>query len=372
MRKRHQEAILISYLQEKEKYQRLANFMVRLMVDDPGSPRESLHTLIYRLKDELRLIEKIDILNTKKNRQGHKITAKNYQAGIGDLLGVRIICLRLSDIGTIEAYLKLLVEEDIFRILKGPDQKRSFILPFQPDETQAAETAIPRYTGYSSIHYQLQLGENADVPAELKSLQVELQLRTILEEAWSEIDHKYRYVLSRTGQQLPEHIHAGFYNLSAYLQVAALQAESLCRSAEAYGRHPILLPAVGQTAGDDTMPMIDTLDKEPARAETEATLAALFGVTVTARTLIYIEKRLSEFNPTATTSESLRQIIKKNRLAKFTTIFQEILASKPFLKSTERSIDIVNALNFALFYELQGKRVAIEGLRGVLRWRKSR
>ena len=127
MRKRHQEDILISYLQEKEKYQRLANFMVRLMVDDPESPRDSLHTLIYRLKDELRLIEKIDILNTKKNR-----------------------------------------------------------------------------------------------------------------------------------------------------------------------------------------------------------------------------------------------------LAKFTTIFQEILASKPFIKSTERSIDIVNALNFALFYELQGKRVAIEGLRGVLRWRKSR
>jgi len=34
--------------------------------------------------------------------------------------------------------------------------------------------------------------------------------------------------------------------------------------------------------------------------------------------------------------------------------------------------DVINALNFAIFYELQGKRVAQEGLRVVLRWRKDR
>jgi ppGpp synthetase/RelA/SpoT-type nucleotidyltranferase len=59
-------------------------------------------------------------------------------------------------------------------------------------------------------------------------------LRTILEEAWSEIDHKYRYVSSRSGVHLPEDINTGFYSLSAYLQVAALQAEHLCRMAESH------------------------------------------------------------------------------------------------------------------------------------------
>jgi putative GTP pyrophosphokinase len=33
---------------------------------------------------------------------------------------------------------------------------------------------------------------------------------------------------------------------------------------------------------------------------------------------------------------------------------------------------VINALNFAIFDQLQGKRVAQEGLRSVLRWRKER
>ena len=127
-------------------------------------------------------------------------------------------------------------EEKILQFVKGPDQKKSFILPFVPGESSQDGTDL-RFTGYSSIHYQIRLGENSDAPRELQELQLELQLRTILEEAWSEIDHKYRYVRSRIGIALPEHIHAGFYNLSAYLQVAAQQAEYLCRSAEASPVH---------------------------------------------------------------------------------------------------------------------------------------
>ena len=119
------------------------------------------------------------------------------------------------------------------RFIREPQMKRSFVLPVDPGE------AIPegldlRYSGYSSIHYQITLGENSDASDELKGLQVEFQLRTILEEAWGEIDHKYRYVLSRSGVELPDHIHSSFYNLSAYLQAAALQAEHICRQAEAY------------------------------------------------------------------------------------------------------------------------------------------
>ena len=80
MKKHQKEAILISFLKEKEKYKRLAEFIVHLIKDDPSSPKESLHTIIYRLKDELRLIEKIDMLNTKAGVGAQKITKKNYQA----------------------------------------------------------------------------------------------------------------------------------------------------------------------------------------------------------------------------------------------------------------------------------------------------
>jgi len=376
MKKRQKEAILISFLHEKEKYKNLAGYITRLIREDPSSPKESLHTIIFRLKDELRLIEKINVLNNARTEAGTRtITKKNYQECIGDLLGVRIICLRLADIGKIEAYLSLLSEEKILQFVKGPDQKRSFILPFAPGESSQDGTDL-RFTGYSSIHYQIRLGENSDAPRELKELQLELQLRTILEEAWSEIDHKYRYVRSRTGIALPEHIHAGFYNLSAYLQVAAQQAEFLCRSAEAAtrGQRP---KKEGTAIPRDERKQIPAMEKgEPGlkspTSAIEADLAELFGVKVTVRTLMYIEKRLGELKFEQTKAKTLRQLFKKNRLLEFRTIFQEMMGIAPFKNDKEFSIDAINALNFAIFYELEGKRVALEGLRVVLRWRKDR
>jgi ppGpp synthetase/RelA/SpoT-type nucleotidyltranferase len=238
MKKHQREAILISFLNEKEKYKKLGEYIVQLIQDDPSSPKESLHTIIYRIKDELRVLEKINRLNKELEDGVPLIMEKNYQVRVGDLLGVRIICLRLSDIEKVEEYLKLLSEENILSFVKGPDQKRSFILPVNPGDSLPDDIDL-RYSGYSSIHYQIELGENSDASPGLKGLLFELQLRTILEEAWSEIDHKYRYVHSRIGADLPEHIHTGFYNLSAYLQVAALQAEYLCRLAEAHSSKKI-------------------------------------------------------------------------------------------------------------------------------------
>ena len=376
MKKHQREAILISFLNEKEKYKKLAEYIVQLIQDDPSSPKESLHTIIYRIKDELRLIEKIIRLNKELEDGVPSIMEENYPARVGDLLGVRIICLRLSDVEKVEEYIKLLSEENILSFVKGPDQKTSFILPVNPDDSVPDDIDL-RYSGYSSIHYQIELGENSDAPPGLKGLQFELQLRTILEEAWSEIDHKYRYVRSRIGVNLPEHIHMGFYNLSAHLQVVALQAEYLCRLAEAHRMKKI--PEVKGKAAipcGDKIHSIGMENDETCRklsaSEIETNLEKIFGVKVTLRTLIYIEKRLGELNFEETQDKTLQKLLTKNRLLEFKTIFQEIVNIEPFVNAKERNIDVINALNFAIFYELQGKRVAQEGLRVVLRWRKDR
>jgi len=370
------EAILISFLNEKERYKKLAEYIVHLIRDDPSSPKESLHTIVYRIKDELRLIEKIDEQNKALEAGVPSIMEGNYQARVGDLLGVRIICLRLSDVEKVEAYLKLLSEENILSFVKGPDQKRSFILPVNPGDSIPDDIDLG-YSGYSSVHYQIELGENSDAPPGLKGLLFELQLRTILEEAWSEIDHKYRYVRSRIGVNLPEHIHTGFYNLSAYLQVAALQAEYLCRLAEAHS-----LKKIAKVKGIARIPLGDEfsstdMEKDEAcrkllSSEIEKSLKKILRFKVTPRTLIYIEKRLGDVNSEEKPHKTLQKLLTKNRLLEFKSIFQEILNIGPFANAKERNIDVINALNFGIFYELQGKRVAQEGLRAVLRWRKER
>ena len=377
MNKHQREAILISFFNEKERYKKLAEYMVHLIRDDPASPKGSLHTIVYRIKDELRLIEKIDGQNKALGGGEAPISEKNYQMKIGDLLGVRMICLRLSDVEKVEAYLRLLSEEKILRLVKGPDKKRSFILPVDPGGSISDGMDIA-YSGYSSIHYQVELGKNTDAPSGLEDLQFELQLRTILEEAWGEIDHKYRYVRSRSGVALPEYIHTGFYNLSAYLQVAALQAEYLCRQAEA---HSLKKTAKfgGKPASvfvDDEPGSIDIGENEacqkPLVPAIEMYLEKILGFKVTVRTLTYIERRLEEVGFAEKPHQIIQKLFTEDRIREFKDIFRATLNLIPFTNEKERNIDVINALNFAIFDELQGKRVAQEGLRSVLRWRKER
>ncbi len=376
MKKKQKEAILISYYNSKGRYEKLADHITHLIRDDPSLPNESLHAIVYRIKGENRLIEKITALNKEMKADLSLISKKNYQDRICDLLGVRIICLRLTDIENIGSYLQFLADEEILSFIKGPEKKRSFILPVNFGDSIPEDIAL-QYSGYSSIHYQIKLGKNSDAPKELKSLVFELQLRTILEEAWGEIDHKYRYVRSRVGETLPEHIHMGFYNLSAYLQVAALQAEHLCSIAESFDP--------GKSARSKGTSQIDNGETPFSirKGKTEAfqpnelsgideSLKRCFGFHVTPRTLSYIEKRLAEVDREEKQDTAIQKLLPPNRLLEFKSIFKEILGSEPFINEKERNIDAINALNFGIFYEVQGKRVAEEGLRAILRWRKDK
>ena len=376
MRKRQKEAILISFFKVKEKYEKLAEYIVHLIRDDPSSPKESLHTITYRIKDEARLIEKIDEENKQRGVEAAPITQKNFQERVGDLLGIRLICLRLSDIKRVEAYLGLLAEEKILRFIRKPDQKKSFVLPVDPGE-EIPEGLDLRYSGYSSIHYQVELGENSDATDELKGLQIEFQLRTILEEAWGEIDHKYRYVLSRSGDTLPEYIHTGFYNLSAYLQAAALQVEHLCRQAEVHrllrtrkAKGKLVAPVVAEPSSHEIR--MDGPHQTILPPALQTVLEKTFGFKLTVRTLTYILKRLDEFGYAEQPKVLFQKIFTENRLQEFRTIYREVLNREAFEDNSKRNIDAINAVNFALFDEIQGRKVAQEGLRSALRWRKER
>jgi len=376
LRKQQRDNLLITFLKEKEIYKKLAEYIVRLISDDPSAPKESIHTILYRIKGESRLIEKIDQENACSDSDKAPVTHKNFYERIGDIIGVRIICLRLSDIVKVEEYLEFLVEEKILNFLQDPDYKRSFVLPIEPGEAAPQDINL-QYSGYSSIHYQVRLGENSDAGDVFKKIQIELQLRTILEEAWGEIDHKYRYKYTRIGESLPEHIHSGFYNLSAYLQAAAMQAEQLCRQVEAH-RAAGALTASGKSTlsrgsdhggGKKTTGFADQLNVPPAL---KSVLEETFGFKVTDRTLAYIMKRLNKLGYSQRSKRFFQRMFKKRRLNDFRTIFQEVLNKEPFKDSNAINIDIINAVNFAFFDEIEGSMVAKEGLRSTLKWRKDR
>ena len=142
--------------------------------------------------------------------------------------------MRLSDLAKIKRYLEDLADDGKIRLFRGPIEKKTFLI--RPGDPEGARDL--QYSGYSSVHYVIKLGKAARPAPTIAGLKAELQLRTLLEEAWGEIDHKYRYQLKRAGKKVPAHVDAGFRDLALYLQAAARHVEHLCEDIERLRTEP--------------------------------------------------------------------------------------------------------------------------------------
>ena len=87
---------------------------------------------------------------------------------------------------------------------------------------------------------------------------------------------------------------------------------------------------------------------------------------------MYMQKRFREFGYTNLQKVHIKNLLNREILDEFKTVFIEILVLQPFIDSTRRNVDVINAINFVLFHETQGAKVALEGLRSVLKNRKER
>jgi hypothetical protein len=186
-------------------------------------------------------------------------------------------------------------------------------------------------------------------------LRVELQVRTLLEEAWGELDHKYRYELVRTGVELPALVERGFYSFAAYLQAAALQAEYLCIEVDRL-----------RNKRDD----VKADEVKPAERESPLELRRLvtdtIGFAPTQRTLNYVARRLGEEGAADDLELFRSEILTADALQEFRDLYSEVAGNDPFTNEEERDVDLINALNYALFRRRRGKEVAEAGARDLL------
>ena len=143
----------------------------------------NIHSVRSRVKDPEHLIEKI----IRKRIKDHDIVidTSNYIDQITDLIGVRALHLFKSDWIDIHEYIENkweFIEPPVAYIRDGDDIKYHSTL---------AEKGIiekPHENGYRSMHYII-----AESYLKGKVVKIELQVRTIFEEGWSEIDHRLRY-----------------------------------------------------------------------------------------------------------------------------------------------------------------------------------
>jgi hypothetical protein len=215
-----------------------------------------------------------------------------------------------------------------------------------------------QYSGYSSLHYVIGFGEAQRPTPALEELRAELQVRTLLEEAWGEIDHKYRYELARTGVDLPDFLNRGFYSFAAYLQAATLQAEFLCLETEKLRGSDEAGQGLGVTA---------EVSPQPPMPPIAALVQSTVGFVPSQRTLNYVAKRLRE---SGLSEDQLglvaEEVLSAEVLEHFRSIYQDVVKGEPFQDEEERDIDLINLLNFGLFMRSQSETVASAGARDVL------
>jgi putative GTP pyrophosphokinase len=156
---------------------------------------------------------------------------------LSDILGLRIICLFLSDI------------DRIFNLLK----KNFKILEVDDKRFTKGETVF----GYLSFHIVANLPSSHKGPRYdgLKSLRFEIQVRTISMHAWAIISHYLDY---KTPHAVPSELKRDFNALSGLFYVADQHFEMFFKSSKV-SRKKAAVAVEKQKANEDTEINFDTL-----------------------------------------------------------------------------------------------------------------
>lgn len=149
-----------------------------------------VHSIRHRIKDLDHLLQKVERKNAiddslrPEDRKGH-ITAENLFTRVTDLAGIRVLHLHISQFGYIHQALLAKVDEGEFTLFEGPKA-----YTWDPESGNYFQSlGLQRElkeSYYTSIHYVLR-------PNSRSQATCEVQVRTLLEEVWGEVDHTMNY-----------------------------------------------------------------------------------------------------------------------------------------------------------------------------------
>lgn len=143
------------------------------------------HSVRFRVKDPVHVVEKI-IRKCAEGREKYRdLSAGTYASVVSDLVGLRILHIYKEQCFEIDAALRALpwtlVEPPVAYHRQGDSNE------ILDRYTEANLEPKIHDRGYRSVHYTF------SIPSAGGSVQFELQVRTIFEEGWSEIDHDVKY-----------------------------------------------------------------------------------------------------------------------------------------------------------------------------------
>jgi putative GTP pyrophosphokinase len=174
------------YVDNQVSFNRLLS-QLKVNVETSTRLMELAHSVKARVKDPEHLRAKLirKSLEAKALGKDFPYTQENLFSKVNDLAGFRILHLYTKQIEEINRELLVLFDEERWVKLEGPsartwdDESRHYFEKIGI-ETENSETL------YTSVHYVVQ-------PNSKSELTCEIQVRTLMEEVWGEVDHKINY-----------------------------------------------------------------------------------------------------------------------------------------------------------------------------------
>ncbi|WP_145182370.1 GTP pyrophosphokinase family protein [Pseudomonas sp. URMO17WK12:I11] len=183
--------LIAEFDRRREAYNSLAKTMADLINRLIDARKISYHSISFRCKTKESFERKVDI-------------KQSYSAleDVTDLAGVRIITHFSDDVDVVASMI-----ESEFKI----DRKNSI------DKRAALD---PDRFGYLSLHYVVSLKREREVLDEyaaFKGLKLEIQIRSILQHTWAEIEHDIGY---KSSVEVPKVIKRKFSRMAGLLELA--------------------------------------------------------------------------------------------------------------------------------------------------------
>ena len=191
--KKHSNEILIDFDSTKFLYQEFGEIVTALVKSLIGQTI-SIHQISFRIKDR-------DSLSTKLIRKNNKYTSIK---DITDIVGLRIV---------------LYFEDDIDRIAEVFKKEFDIDIPNSIDKRDVEADKF----GYRSLHYVASLNKTRLALTEykkFKGIKFEVQIRSILQHSWAEIEHDLGY---KGESEIPQTAKRTFYRVAALLEQADIE-----------------------------------------------------------------------------------------------------------------------------------------------------
>ena len=138
-----------------------------------SNDRDPIEYIVSRIKTEESMKEKL-------KRKKLEITLENAMTKVYDAAGMRIICSYIDDVYEVAEMLKKYKD---LKVVKEKDYIKS-----------------PKPNGYRSYHIVFEL--SLDLAGEIKPIFVEIQIRTIAMDFWSNLEHEMKYKKNIKNQSL--------------------------------------------------------------------------------------------------------------------------------------------------------------------------